>query len=133
MGRLKRLRFIQKPLGDRGLLQADQTDLTGLRLPRAFQASHPLATLVGSADVFAAALPGVVFGLAPQLRTHFHDDPRRGLGSVRLGRDPAILWDSRWSLANVHSPANRISAGFCSVKQWDSIRFETVKIASFQF
>lgn len=108
MGRLQRLRIIQKPLGDRGFLQ---TDLAGLRLPRPLQAGHPLAALVGPADVFAATFPCVVFGLATQLRTHLHHDTGRGMGQVRPRGDSGILWDSRRSVEDAGSTSDRIFTG----------------------
>ena len=46
MGCFQHLRALPKPLGNRGLLQADQTDLAGLRLSRALKAGYPLAALV---------------------------------------------------------------------------------------
>ena len=96
---------------DRGLLQTDQTDLAGLRLPRPLQASHPLAALVGSADVCAAALPGLVLPVASQLHAHLHHDTSRSLGQVRPRRDSGILWDSRRSVEDAGATSGRVFAG----------------------
>ena len=83
MGCLQHLRTLSKPLGYRGVLQTDQADPAGLRLFGALQAGHPLAALVGTADVPAAALSGLALAVAAQLRTRVHHDPGRGLGQVR--------------------------------------------------
>ena len=82
-------------MGHRSVLQTDQADLTGLRLPRPLKAGHSLAALVGASDVFATAFPSMVLGLATQLCSLVYNDSGCGLGSLSAGRYAAILWDSR--------------------------------------
>ena len=64
MGCFQHLRALPKPLGNRGLLQADQTDLAGLRLSRAHKAGYPLTALVSIIDVSASAFSSVAFTVA---------------------------------------------------------------------
>jgi hypothetical protein len=80
VGRQQRGRALQKPLGHRSVLQADQTNPAHLRLPRKQQTRHSLAALGGAAAIPVAASPWSAIQLASQLQPTVHHPARTAMG-----------------------------------------------------